>query len=127
MPLDIVRPERAVLTGEFGLAQAIHRLRTGLGLRGPLLGEIKNACHPGHVEQLRGWLEEARQVARARLQFIGEYLITPRGHGAGEPFQLRPFQREIIRGRVRARYPVGGRQHSAGEWQDDDGCRSWVG
>ncbi len=32
-----------------------------------MLGEIKNACHPEHVERLRGWLEEARQVARARL------------------------------------------------------------
>jgi hypothetical protein len=64
--LPIVRPERAVLTGELGLARAIHRLRADLGLRGPLLGEIKDACHPEHVE-LHGWLEEARQVARARL------------------------------------------------------------
>ena len=32
-----------------------------------MLGEIKNACHPEQVERLRGWLEEARQVARARL------------------------------------------------------------
>ena len=67
LPLPIVRPERAVLTGELGLAHAIHQLRTGLGLREPMLGEIKNACHPEHVERLRGWLEEARQAARARL------------------------------------------------------------
>ncbi len=67
LPLPIVRPERAVLTGELGLAHAIHQLRTGLGLRGPLLGEIKNARHPEQVERLRGWLEEARQTARARL------------------------------------------------------------
>ena len=67
LPLPIVRPERAVLTGERGLAHAIHRLRTGVGLRQPVLGEIKNACHPEQVEQLRGWLEETRQVARARL------------------------------------------------------------
>src|SRR6476659_2121833 len=33
VPLDIVRPERAVLTGELGLASSIHTLRTGLGLR----------------------------------------------------------------------------------------------
>ena len=65
LPLPIVRPERAVLTGELGLAHAIHRLRTELGLREPMLGEIKTACHPEHVEQLRGWLEEARQAARA--------------------------------------------------------------
>jgi WD40 repeat protein len=67
LPLPIVRPERAVLTGELGLANAIHRLRTSLGLRGPLLGEIKNACHPEQVERIRGLLEEARQVARSRL------------------------------------------------------------
>jgi phage terminase large subunit-like protein len=43
----------------------------------------------------RGW---ARSRARRRERFIGEYLITPRGQGAGEPFRLRPFQREIIGG-----------------------------
>ena len=67
LPMDIVRPERAVLTGERGLAHAIYHLRTGLGLHQPLLGEIKNACHPEHVERLRGWLAAARQAARARL------------------------------------------------------------
>ena len=67
LPLPIVRPERAVLTGERGLANAIHQLRTGLGLSRPMLGEIKNACHPEQVEKLRGWLEEARQLARDRL------------------------------------------------------------
>lgn len=36
--------------------------------------------------------------AKRRERFIGEYLVTPRGHGAGEPFRLRPFQREICRG-----------------------------
>ena len=41
LPLLIVRPEQAVLTGELGLAHAIHQLRSELGLRGPLLGEIK--------------------------------------------------------------------------------------
>ena len=44
LPLPIVRPERAVLTGELGLAHAIHRLRADLGLPQPMLGEIKNAC-----------------------------------------------------------------------------------
>ena len=61
LPLPIVRPERAVLTGELGLAHAIHRLRADLDLRQPLLGAIKNACQPEHVEQLQGWLEEARR------------------------------------------------------------------
>jgi hypothetical protein len=41
--LDIVRPERAVLTGELGLAHAIYRLRGSLGLPEPMLGVIKNA------------------------------------------------------------------------------------
>ncbi len=27
--------------------------------------------------------------AKGRERFIGQYLITPRGHGAGEPFKLR--------------------------------------
>ena len=67
VPLDIVRPERAVLTGELGLAPAIHRLRTGLGLPTPLLGEIKNACLAGDVERLCGWLAEARHAAGSRL------------------------------------------------------------
>jgi hypothetical protein len=67
VPLPIVRPERAVLSGERGLARAIHDLRAGLGLAEPLLGEIKNACRPEHVQQLRSWLAEARQAARARL------------------------------------------------------------
>jgi phage terminase large subunit-like protein len=43
----------------------------------------------------RGW---ARSRAKRRERFIGEYLVTPRGRGAGEPFSLRPFQREIIAG-----------------------------
>ena len=67
LPLPIVRPERAVLTGELGLAHAIHQLRTGLGLNQPMLGEIKNACLASDVERLRGWLQESRQIARARL------------------------------------------------------------
>src|SRR6478672_3909901 len=67
LPLAIVRPERAVLTGELGFAHSIHQLRRDLGFAQPMLGEIKSACHPEHVERLRGWLEEARQVARDRL------------------------------------------------------------
>src|SRR6185436_11713507 len=67
LPLPIVRPERAVLTGELGLARAVHQLRTELGLRQPVLGAIKSACHPEQVERLRGWLEEARAAARERL------------------------------------------------------------
>ena len=67
LALSVVRPERAVLTGELGLAASIHTLRSRVGLCAPMLGEIKNVCHPEHVERLREWLEEARQVARDRL------------------------------------------------------------
>jgi WD40 repeat protein len=67
LPLPIVRPERAVLTGELGLAHAIHQLRSDLGLHQPVLGEIKSACDSEHVQQVREWLEAARQVGRTRL------------------------------------------------------------
>lgn len=36
--------------------------------------------------------------AKRRERFITDYLVTPRGIGAGDPFRLRPFQREIVRG-----------------------------
>lgn len=36
--------------------------------------------------------------APRRERFIREYLVTPKGVGAKEPFALRPFQREIVRG-----------------------------
>ena len=55
------------ITGEHGLAHAIHRLRADLGLPQPMPGEIKTTCQPDQVERLRGWLEQARQAARARL------------------------------------------------------------
>lgn len=44
---------------------------------------------------LRGY---PRHRAKRRERFIAEHLITPRGSGAGQPFALRAFQRDIIRG-----------------------------
>jgi WD40 repeat protein len=67
LPLDVIRPERSVLTGEQGLANAIFELRRKLQLGGPEPGEIKRSCTPDHVEKLRGWLEEARERARSQL------------------------------------------------------------
>ena len=67
VPLPIVRPERAVLTGEHGLAAAIHRLRADLGLPQPMLGDIKTACVGSELDLLSAWLQETRQAARARL------------------------------------------------------------
>ena len=77
LPLAIVRPEQAVLTGELGLAHAIQQLRSDLGLHQPVLGEIKNACNPEQVERLRVWLEEARQAARDRLLDVPAELPAP--------------------------------------------------
>lgn len=36
--------------------------------------------------------------AKRREKFIRDYLVVPRGHGAGKPVKLREFQQEIIRG-----------------------------
>ncbi|GAB4082088.1 terminase large subunit [Modestobacter muralis] len=36
--------------------------------------------------------------AARRERFIREFLVVPRGHGAGKPFRLRTFQRQIVRG-----------------------------
>lgn len=36
--------------------------------------------------------------AERRIRFIHEYLVVPRGHGAGEPVELQDFQLDIIRG-----------------------------
>lgn len=43
----------------------------------------------------KGWPKDR---AKRRERFIREYLVTPRGQGAGGPFKLREFQREIVRG-----------------------------
>lgn len=67
LPLEVIRPERAVLTGDHGLANAICEVRKRVGLDGPELGDIRRACTPGNAEQLQGWLEEARQAAKTRL------------------------------------------------------------
>lgn len=46
---------------------------------------------------LTGYPSEAAR-ARRRERFIKDHIVVPRGHGAGKPMKLRPFQREIIRG-----------------------------
>ena len=43
-PLLLVRPERAAVTGDHGLAQAIWQLRSHAGPGGPALGDVKAAC-----------------------------------------------------------------------------------
>ncbi len=72
---DIVRPERAALTGEHGLAQAIWQLRSHAGPGGPALGDVKAACLPADTAQLTAWLCEAQRDAA--------------GEGGGRPWSCR--------------------------------------
>lgn len=76
LPLAIVRPQRNVLTGDSGLAAALHGARQSLGLAAPTLGEIKAACltEPGRIGQLFGELQE---VAGSRLLGRGEEGSSP--------------------------------------------------
>ncbi|MGV9837184.1 nSTAND1 domain-containing NTPase [Nocardia niigatensis] len=60
--LDIVRPERAAVTGPVGLAASVFAVRQRLGLTQPTLGAVKAACasDPGQVTT---WLREAQTAA----------------------------------------------------------------
>lgn len=58
---DIVRPERAVLTGDHGLAQAIWKLRSSARLDSPAVGAIKAACRAGGAGEVTTWLREAQR------------------------------------------------------------------
>ena len=68
LPLPIVRPERAVLTGELrpGPRHPPAAHRPGLALS-RCWGRSRTPATPSMWSRLRGWLEEARQAARARL------------------------------------------------------------
>ncbi|PQZ85593.1 terminase large subunit [Arthrobacter sp. MYb227] len=41
----------------------------------------------------KGW---PRDPAKRRIKFIEEYLVVPKGHGAGKKVKLRAFQKQII-------------------------------
>jgi hypothetical protein len=75
--LDVVRPQRHPLTGDTGLAHAVHGGRRRLGLVQPTLGEIKTICARGDVAQLRALLVEVRRVAAARLPHPGAGRALP--------------------------------------------------
>lgn len=42
-----------------------------------------------------GWTSDR---AARRERFVAEFLLVPRGHGAGDPVRLRDFQTDIVRG-----------------------------
>jgi hypothetical protein len=65
--LDIVRPQRSVMSGVSGLATAIHATRTRLGLDTPSLGEITDACLGGDAARVGELLAETQRAASARL------------------------------------------------------------
>jgi WD40 repeat protein len=65
--LDTVRPQRRVLTGDTGLARALHTTRASFGLHSPNLAQIKEACLGGDAGRVRTWLVEAQHAACERL------------------------------------------------------------
>lgn len=66
LPLHIVRPERAALTGKAGLAHSIHATRSALGLSAPSLDEIARECL-GRTGRVRELLEECQRAAQRAL------------------------------------------------------------
>ena len=74
--LDIVRPERHALTGDTGLARAIHATGKRLGLTGPPFGDVKSACNSGAAE-VRKLLVDIQQAAQEQLRRRGEDLPAP--------------------------------------------------
>jgi TIR domain len=74
--LGIMRPDRYALSGDRGLAAAIHTARQALHLTGAPLGEIKHACFndAGRVAQLLG---EVRAAAAKRLANAGHDGAAP--------------------------------------------------
>jgi WD40 repeat protein len=66
LTLGIMRPERAALTGDQGLAAAIQSARTALHLNGITLGDIKSACLAG-PDQVAELLADVRSAAANRL------------------------------------------------------------
>jgi WD40 repeat protein len=69
--LDVVRPEREVLTGTSGLANAIFNTRKNFRLDTPDLGDIKNYCQTD-PERIRDLLVECQTAAANRLPDIGD-------------------------------------------------------
>jgi hypothetical protein len=76
VPLGIVRPARNALTGDDGLAAAIHSGQEALKIPGPSLGELKAICTADRA-RLRALLNEVREVAAARLVDLGQEGSAP--------------------------------------------------
>lgn len=78
--MNIVRPERNVLSGDAGFAAALCATRSEFGLSEPSLGEVKAACLAGDADRVISMLAELRQVAADRLLQRGgdgDELVAP--------------------------------------------------
>ena len=76
--LGTVRPGRNAITGESGLAAAIHSARRTLRLPStPPLGEIKKICRDGGHERVHELLAEVHAAAAQRLAQAGKSVSGP--------------------------------------------------
>ena len=76
LPLEIIRPERQPITGERGLASAIHKAGVDLDLAGQTLGAIKTALMQDNG-QLSRLLSEIQGAAHARVRATSEDAAPP--------------------------------------------------
>ncbi|MEQ6342078.1 MAG: toll/interleukin-1 receptor domain-containing protein [Gammaproteobacteria bacterium] len=76
LPLEVIRPERQPLTGEYGLAMAIHKAHTTLGLSGQTFGAIKAALLT-EVNSLPRLLTDIQRAAHNRLIANGQDIPPP--------------------------------------------------
>jgi hypothetical protein len=74
--LDVVRPQRNVITGEKGLARSIYGTRSRLRLTTPGLGQIEEACQ-SDLAGVGALLREIRQAATAQLLDVGPEATPP--------------------------------------------------
>jgi WD40 repeat protein len=66
LPLGVVRPETAPISGDRGLAQALHQTMKGLGLPANTPGDLKERLKAGPAE-FAAILRTIQEAARARL------------------------------------------------------------
>ena len=76
LPLEIIRPERQAITGEHGLANAIHKACVAFDLSGQTLGAIKTALMQDSG-QLSPLLTAIQCAARERLRVDNEAPTPP--------------------------------------------------
>src|SRR5206468_3739654 len=76
LPLSVVRPETAPISGDLGLAQALARIMKQLGLSGSNPGDLKTRLSAGNSE-FASILRNIQEAARARLVTSEEQSHSP--------------------------------------------------